>query len=82
MNDHDSMIARRGDVIQTGHETVGGSAGLELVDEDIARGVAGTAAEKAITMLDARPAPIGSMPVVLANGFGGTLFHEACGHGL
>jgi TldD protein len=76
------VVARRGDVIQTGHETVGGSAGFELVDEEIARRVAVTAAEKARIMLDSRPAPVGAMPVVLANGFGGTLFHEACGHGL
>jgi TldD protein len=75
-------VARRGDVKQTGHEAVGGSAGFELVDEEIARQVAQTAAEKACTMLDAKPAPAGPMPVVLANGFGGTLFHEACGHGL
>jgi TldD protein len=76
------VVARRGDVIQTGHETVGGSAGFELVDEEIARAVARTAAEKARIMLDSKPAPVGAMPVVLANGFGGTLFHEACGHGL
>jgi len=76
------VVARRGEVIQTGHETVGGSAGFELVDEEIARRVARTAAEKATIMLDSKPAPVGAMPVVLANGFGGTLFHEACGHGL
>ena len=76
------VVAARGDVIQTGHETVGGSAGFELLDEDIARLTARTAAEKALLMLDSKPAPSGPMPVVLANGFGGTLFHEACGHGL
>ena len=76
------VVARRGDVIQTGHETAGGSAGFELVDEASARAVATAAAEKALTMLDSRPAPVGAMPVVMANGFGGTLFHEACGHGL
>ena len=76
------VVARRGDVIQTGHETVGGSAGFELLDESVARQTAATAAQKAVTMLDSRPAPVGAMPVVLANGFGGTLFHEACGHGL
>jgi TldD protein len=76
------VVARRGEVIQTGHETVGGSAGFELVDEATARLMGTTAAEKALTMLDSRPAPVGAMPVVMANGFGGTLFHEACGHGL
>ncbi len=76
------VVASRGDVIQTGHETVGGSAGFELLDEEIARRTAVTAAEKARVMLDSRPAPSGPLPVVLANGFGGTLFHEACGHGL
>ncbi len=76
------VVARRGEVIQTGHETVGGSAGFELVDEEVARQVARSAADKARVMLDSKPAPVGAMPVVLANGFGGTLFHEACGHGL
>ncbi len=76
------VVARRDDVIQTGHETLGGSAGFELVDEAAAVRVAATAAGKALIMLDAKPAPVGAMPVVLANGFGGTLFHEACGHGL
>ena len=36
------VVARRGDVIQTGHETVGGSAGFELLDEVIARRTART----------------------------------------
>jgi TldD protein len=76
------VVARRGEVIQTGHETAGGSAGFELLDETKAGDVAATAAEKARTMLGSKPAPVGAMPVVLANGFGGTLFHEACGHGL
>lgn len=44
--------------------------------------MARAAADKARIMLDSRPAPVGAMPVVLGNGFGGTLFHEACGHGL
>ena len=76
------VVARRGEIIQTGLETLGGSAGFELVDEAAARDAATTAAAKALAMLDSRPAPVGTMPVVLANGFGGVLFHEACGHGL
>src|SRR2546430_3100755 len=44
--------------------------------------VARTAAGRALRMLDARPAPVGKLPVVLRQGAGGVLFHEACGHGL
>ncbi len=77
-----TVIARRDGIIQTGYQTIGGSAGFEILDEKVVTEAAAKAAGKAVTMLDARPAPMGAMPVVLANGFGGTLFHEACGHGL
>jgi TldD protein len=77
-----NVIARRDGIIQTGYQTIGGSAGFEILDGKVVSEAAAKAARKAMTMLDARPAPMGAMPVVLANGFGGTLFHEACGHGL
>lgn len=40
------------------------------------------AAKKCVTLLDAKECPAGIMPVVLGNGWGGVLFHEACGHSL
>ena len=77
-----SVVARRGDVIQQGFESLGKSRGFEILSAAAATDLARTAATKAVTMLDALPAPSGPLAVVLANGFGGTLFHEACGHGL
>jgi TldD protein len=77
-----SVVARRDGVIQTGYESLGKSLGFEILDEGVAQTLAHAAAGKAVTMLDARPAPTGPMAVVMGNGFGGTLFHEACGHGL
>jgi TldD protein len=75
------VVARRDGTVETGHETRGGHAGFELVAER-PEGVAEKAARKALTMLDAVDAPTGSMPVVVGNGFGGVLLHEAVGHGL
>jgi TldD protein len=77
-----NVVARRDGVIQTGYESLGGSQGFEIMGDEVATTLAREAAAKAVAMLDARPAPSGPMAVVLGNGFGGTLFHEACGHGL
>ncbi|MFN2607284.1 MAG: TldD/PmbA family protein [Acidimicrobiales bacterium] len=68
--------------MQTGYEGPGGTVGFELYDEVDVAEVARTAARRALAMLKARPAPTGTLPVVLRRGAGGVLFHEACGHGL
>lgn len=77
-----TVMAQRGELLQTGRETVAHHGGFELFSEESVAELATQAAERALAMLDSIPAPAGRMPVVLANGFGGVLFHEACGHGL
>lgn len=69
--------------IETGFEGPGASAGFEFFESmvDIKK-IAKSVAEKTIMMLEAKECPSGKMPVVIGNGFGGTLFHEACGHPL
>jgi len=74
-------VARRGERVETGAETLGGSRGFELLEDDPAE-IAASAAGKALALLDADAAPAGSMPVVVGGGFGGVLFHEMTGHGL
>jgi TldD protein len=68
--------------MQTASEAPGRTMGFELFDTIDPEDVARTAARRAITLLSARPAPSGRLPVVLKRGAGGVLFHEACGHGL
>ncbi len=46
------------------------------------RETARKAAENALMLLTAVECPSGKMPVVVGNGWGGVLFHEACGHAL
>jgi TldD protein len=76
------VIAASGDVIQTGYEPVGGLVGFELFDENDIAEVSLKAARRAVVMLDARKAPGGRMPVVISSAAGGTMIHEAIGHGL
>src|SRR5262249_9252819 len=74
------VTAQRGDIRQTMWAGLGAQAGLEFLDRQDPIAVAKETAESAVIMLDARPAPAGEMTVVINNGRGGVLFHEACGH--
>jgi TldD protein len=74
-------VARRDSTVETGAETLGAHRGFELLEDDPGQ-IAEQAADKALALLDAVPAPSGSMPVVVGGGFGGVLFHEMTGHGL
>ena len=76
------VVARRGDRVETGFETLGAHRGFELFDDEAGERTADQAARSALVLLGADPAPAGSMPVVVGGGFGGVLFHEMTGHGL
>ncbi len=69
-------------IIQTGYESAGGVCGWELLGEVSFDDMAVKAAELSVRMLSAKPAPAGRMPVVMSSEAGGTMVHEACGHGL
>jgi TldD protein len=75
------VVARRDGRVETGTDTLGGHAGWELLEDD-PEAVPELAARRALTLLDAVDAPTGRLPVVVGNGFGGVLLHEAVGHGL
>jgi len=71
-----------GDEKQTGFNGPGGSAGFEFWETHNPVLYAQEASRMAKTMANAEYAPAGEMPVIIANGFGGVIFHEACGHQL
>jgi TldD protein len=76
------VVSAKGDVVQSGYEPLGGTMGFELFDLRPPEDVAETAAQRSLLMLSARKAPKGRMPVVLSSEAGGTMIHEAIGHGL
>ncbi len=75
-------------VASDGHENQSGSAspgrgmGLEMFDFIDPRSVGIKAADQALVNLRADYCPAGQMTVAIENGFGGVIFHEACGHSL
>lgn len=77
------MAVATGDTgMQTGYRPVAATRGFEILTDDAVADAARAAAQQALTKLASVPAPSGDVPVVLAGGSGGVLFHEACGHGL
>ncbi len=68
---------------QIGTEGPGRRMGFEVFEKVIDPSYYGTvAAKQAVTMLHAKECPSGRMQVAIENGFGGVIFHEACGHSL
>ena len=76
------VVSAKGDVVQTGYEPAGGTMGFELFDLHPPEEVAQVAARRSLMMLSARKAPMGKMAVILSSDAGGTMIHEAIGHGL
>jgi TldD protein len=76
------VVAADGDVVQTGYESAGGYIGFELLDGTVMEEISRAAARRAITALKARRVPGGRMPVIISSEAGGTMIHEAIGHGL
>lgn len=68
--------------MQSGTESPGASMGLEFFETTTPESIAKEAARMALVMLEAKDCPSGQMPVIIDNGFGGVIFHEACGHSL
>ncbi len=76
------VVAAQEDIIQTAYESAGGLIGFELFEDMDIEELGLKAAKRAIMMLNARKAPGGKMPAVISSHAGGTMIHEAIGHGL
>ena len=77
-----SAVAQMDGETQTGGFNPGRRMGMEMFDIIDPKTVGIQAARQAVTMAGAGYCPAGVMPVAIENGFGGVIFHEACGHSL
>lgn len=75
-------VASDGANMQDAYEAPGKSLGVEYLDKIDAEKIALDVAKRSVEMLDAEEFVSQSLPVILNNGFGGVIFHEACGHPL
>lgn len=76
------VVASDGETLQRGYESLGGRRGFEIFNETPPEVIAEKAAKRALLMLSAKPAPAGTFTVVMSSQAGGTMIHEAVGHGL
>lgn len=77
-----SAIASKDGENQTGGVGPGARKGMELLEDYDPKELGRKASRQAVTMLHAGYIKAGTMPVAIENGFGGVIFHEACGHSL
>ena len=77
-----NAVASKNGESQTGYHAPGGRMGMEFYELHNPKSIGEEAARQAMVMINAGYIPAGKMPVAIGNGFGGVIFHEACGHGL
>lgn len=76
------VVAKDGEEQASAGWNPGVRGGFQFIEDLDLKWIAEYTAKKAETVLRAKPCPAGKMPVVIDNGFGGVIFHEACGHSL
>jgi TldD protein len=76
------VLARQDEELRTGYEADSHTQGFEMFTTLPPEVTAGRATRQALLQLEAAPAPAGTFMVVLSSRAGGTMVHEACGHGL
>ena len=77
-----NIVVSDGNKTEVGYESAGGFTGFEFFDANDPQFIAKKALDRALSQLSAPFAPSGSMTVVLSSEAGGTMIHEAIGHGL
>ncbi|MBQ7346767.1 MAG: TldD/PmbA family protein [Clostridia bacterium] len=77
-----SSVASAAGVNQSGSASPGAGMGLEFFDKVDPADIGREASRQAMVNLRADYCPAGTMTVAIENGFGGVIFHEACGHSL
>ena len=76
------LVGEDGGQMQTSYEAIGGLYGFEYFTGEVIENLAMKTVKRLSGLLSAREAPMGTKTVVLASEAGGTMIHEAIGHGL
>ena len=77
-----SFITDENGQIYTGISGNGANMGYEFFDDDMVKELCDDSVRQAVSQLEGEDAPAGEFTVVLSSEAGGTMIHEACGHGM
>jgi TldD protein len=77
----ETVVGKNGELFR-GYESLGGLRGFEIFEKTPPEVIAEVSAKRALTLSRAKPAPAGQFTIVMSSKAGGTMIHEAVGHGL
>ncbi len=77
-----AVVIEKDGKLESAYEVIGGTKGDEILEEEDLFKVAEKVLKRGLLAISAEPAPAGIMDVVISGEAGGTMIHEACGHGL